>query len=155
MQTLSKLCTEVRNSQKDDLDDTKQIGNVKRDLNTTEGTIRQLQKMALYTPSLQTIELLHPLKFLGDYKELLNFISKLHSTLTRANTRLTDDQHKLHYLCSYFEGNIQNHLHTYVHTHKIELLDIESLIDIIEATFGDLDKVGAACTECYEVTWGC
>jgi hypothetical protein len=152
MQKLSKLCTEVWNSQKDNLDYTKQIGNVKRDLNTTEGTIRQLKQMALHTPSLWTIKLLHPLKFLGDYKELLNFISKLHSILTRANTGFTDDQHKLHYLFSYFECNIQNNVHPYLHTYKIELLDIESLIDILGDTFGDPDKVGAAFTEFHQVT---
>jgi hypothetical protein len=52
-----------------------------------------------------------------------------------------NDQHKLHYVYGYLKGNAKNQIQPYVQTDKISLDDIEALIKILEATFGDPDEV--------------
>jgi hypothetical protein len=108
MQTLSDLCTELENSQKDNSYYAKRIGDLERDLDTANGTIRLLQKLATHTLTLRTIELPHPPEFSGDCKKLPNFIAKVRSKLAGENARFTDDQHKLRYVYGYLKGNAQN-----------------------------------------------
>jgi hypothetical protein len=65
-----------------------------------------------------------------------------------------DDQHKLHYVYGYLKGNAQNQIQPYIQTDKISLDDIEVLIKILEAAFGDPDKVGMASGELDHLTQG-
>jgi hypothetical protein len=52
------------------------------------------------------------------------------------------------------KGNAQNQIQPYVHSDKIELTDVESFIDILEATFGDPNKVGIASPELDKLCQG-
>jgi hypothetical protein len=105
-------------------------------------------------PTLRAIELPHPPKYSGDRKRLPNFISKVHSKLAGENGRFSDDQHKLHYVYGYIKGNAQNQIQPYVQTDKISLDDVEALIKVLEATFGDPDEVGTASGELDCLTQG-
>jgi hypothetical protein len=105
MQTLSDVYLILENSEKDNSEYPKCIGDLKRDLHTANGTIWLLQKLATNTPTLQTMELPYPAKYFGDQKELPNLISKVCAKLTRENTRFTDYQYELHYLDRYLKGN--------------------------------------------------
>jgi hypothetical protein len=117
------------------------------DLKTANKTIRILQGLTTNAPTLRAIELPHPPEYSGDRKELPNFISKVRSKLAGENGRFSDDQHKLHYVYGYLKGNTQNQIQPYVQTDKISLDDVEALIKILEATFGNPDEVGTASGE--------
>jgi hypothetical protein len=114
------------------------------DLKTSNKTIRSLQGLTTTTPTLRAIELPHPPEYSGDRKELPNVISKVHSKLAGENGHFSNDQHKLRYIYGYLTGNAQNQIQPYVQTNKISLDDIEALIKILEAAFGDPDEVGTA-----------
>jgi hypothetical protein len=58
-----------------------------------------------------------------------------------------DDQHKLRYVYGYLKGNTQNQIQLYVQNDKMSLDNVEALIKILEATFGDPDEVGMASGE--------
>jgi hypothetical protein len=105
-------------------------------------------------PTLQAIKLPYPPEYSGDRKELLNFISKVRSKLAGENGRFSDDQHKLSYVYSYLKGNAQNQIQPYVQTNKISLDDVEALMKISEAAFGDPDEVGIASGELDCLTQG-
>jgi hypothetical protein len=105
-------------------------------------------------PTLRAIELPHPPEYSGDRKELPNFNSKVHSKLAGENGRFSDDQHKLRYVYSFLKGNAQNQIQPYVQTTKISLDDVEALIKILEAAFGDPDEVGMASGELDHLTQG-
>jgi hypothetical protein len=114
------------------------------DLKTSNKTIRSLQGLTTTTPTLRAIELAHPPEYSGDRKELPNVISKVRSKLAGENGHFSNDQHKLRYIYGYLTGNAQNKIQPYVQTNKISLDDIEALIKILEAAFGDPDEVGIA-----------
>jgi hypothetical protein len=80
---LIDLCAELEESHKDNSDYASRIADLKRDLASANTTIRMLQATANQTilPTVKPIELPHPPKFSGDHKELLNFISNVHSKL--------------------------------------------------------------------------
>jgi hypothetical protein len=99
------------------------------------------------TPTLRAIELPHPPKYSRDRKELLNFISKVHSKLAAETGHFSDDQHKLCYIYGYLKGNTQNQIQPYIQTDKISLEDIEALIKILEAAFSNPDEVSMASGE--------
>jgi hypothetical protein len=124
------------------------------DLKTANKTIRILQGLTTNTPTLRAIELPHPPEYSRDRKELPNFISKVRSKLAGENGRFSDDQHKLRYIYGYLKGNAQNQIQPYVQTDKISLDDVEALIKILEATFGDPDEVGTASGELDRLTQG-
>jgi hypothetical protein len=117
------------------------------DLKTANKIIQILQGLTTTAPTLRAIELPHPPKYSGDRKELPNFISKVHSKLAGENRHFSDNQHKLRYVYSYHKGNTQNQIQPYIQTDKISLDDIEVLIKILEATFGNRDEVGMASGE--------
>jgi hypothetical protein len=123
------------------------VASLEDDLKTTNKTIRILQGLMTNAPTLRAIELPHPPEYSGDRKELPNFISKVHSKLAGENGRVSDDQHKLRYVYGYLKGNAQNQIQPYVQTDKISLDNVEALINILEAAFGDPDKVGMASGE--------
>jgi hypothetical protein len=102
--------------------------------------------------TVQPIELPHPPEFSGDRKELLNFISKVHSKLAGESSRYIDDQHKLRYVYGFLKGNAQNQIQPYVLPDKINLGNVEALISILEAAFGDPDQVGTASAELDKLT---
>jgi hypothetical protein len=106
------------------------------------------------TPTLQAMELPHPPEYSGDRKELPNFISNINSKLAGENGHFLENQHKLHYIYGYLKGNAQNQIQPYVETNKISLQDIEALIKILEATFGDPNEVGMASGELDYLTEG-
>jgi hypothetical protein len=115
-----------------------------------------LQAAANHTslPTLKPIELPHPPKFSGDRKELLNFISKVRSKLAGESSRYIDDQHKLRYVYGFLKGNAQNQIQHYILPDKMNLANVEALISILEATFGDPDQVGTASVEIDKLTQG-
>jgi hypothetical protein len=80
---LTDLHTELEESQKDNSDYANRIAELERDLASANTTIRILQAAVNHTsiPTAKPIELPHPPEFSGDRKELLNFISKVHSKL--------------------------------------------------------------------------
>jgi hypothetical protein len=90
-------------------------------------------------PTTKPIELPHPPEFSGDHKELLNFISQVCSKIGGESSRYIDDQHKLRYVYGFLKGNAQNQIQPYVLPDKIKLENVESLISILKATFGDPD----------------
>jgi hypothetical protein len=98
-------------------------------------------------PTLRAIKLPHPPEYSGDRKALPNFISKVHSKLAGENGCFSDDQHKLRYVYGYLKDNMQNQIQPYVENDKISLEDVEALIKILEATFGNPDEVGMASGE--------
>jgi hypothetical protein len=106
-----------------------------------------LQRLATNAPTLRAIELPYPPEYSGDRKDLPNFISKVRSKLAGENGRFSDDQHKLHHVYGYLKGNAQNQIQPYIETDKISLQDIEALINILEAAFGDPDEVRMASGE--------
>jgi hypothetical protein len=105
-------------------------------------------------PTVKPIELPHPPEFSGDRMELLNFISKVRSKLARESSRYINDQHKLRYVYGFLKGNAQNQIQPYVLPDKINLGNVEALISILEATFGDPDQVGMASAELDKLTQG-
>jgi hypothetical protein len=123
------------------------VVSLKDDLKTTNKAIQILQGLMTNAPTLRAIELLHPPKYSGDRKELPNVISKVRSKLSGENGCFSDDQHKPHYVYVYLKGNTQDQIQPYVQTEKMSLDDIEALIKIFEATFGDPDEVGMASGE--------
>jgi hypothetical protein len=124
------------------------------DLKTANKTIRIVQGVMTNALTLRAIELPHPPEYSGDRKELPNFISKVRSKLVGENGRFLDDQHKLRYVYGYLKGYTQNQIQPYVQTDKISLDDIEALIKILEATFGDPDEVGMASGELHRLMQG-
>jgi hypothetical protein len=117
------------------------------DLKTANKKIRILQGFMITTPTFRAIELPHPPKYSRDRMEILNFISKVSSKLAGENGHFSNDQHKLCYVYGYLKGNTQNQIQPYVQTNKMSLDDIEALIKILEAAFGDPDQVGIASGE--------
>jgi hypothetical protein len=103
-------------------------------------------------PTAKPIELPHPLEFLGDYKKLLNFISKAHTKLTGESSCYIDNQYKLCYVYSFLKGNTQNQIQPYVLPNKINLENMEALISILKAAFGNPNQVG---TVIRTHTYGC
>jgi hypothetical protein len=127
---------------------------LKDDLQTANKTIRILHGLMTNALTLRTIELPHPPKYSRDRKELLNFILKVHSKLAAETGHFSDDQHKLCYLYGYLKGNMQNQIQPYVQTDKLSLEDVEALINILEAAFGNPDEVGMASGELDCLTQG-
>jgi hypothetical protein len=105
-------------------------------------------------PTAKPIELPHLPEFSGDRKELLNFISKVHSKLAGESSQYTDDQHKLRYVYGFLKQNAQNQIQPYILPNEIKLDNVEALISILEATFGDPDQVGTTSTELDKHTQG-
>jgi hypothetical protein len=153
---LIDLRTELEESQKDNSDYANRIAKLECDLASANTTIHILQAAVNHTsiPTTKPIELPHPLEFSGDHKELLNFISKVHSKLAGESSRYIDDQHKLHYVYGFLKGNMQNQIQPYILPDKIKLDNVEALISILEATFGDPNQVGTASTELDKLTQG-
>jgi hypothetical protein len=100
------------------------------------------------------MKLPHLPEFSGDHKELLNFISKVYSKLAGESSQYINDQHKLCYMYSFLKGNAQNQIQPYVLPDKINLENVEVLISILKATFGDPDQVGTASAELDKLTLG-
>jgi hypothetical protein len=103
-------------------------------------------------PTIKPIELPYLPDFPGDYKELLNFISKGYSKRTRQSSYYINNQHKLCYVYGFLKGNAQNQIQPYVLPNKINLENIEVLISILKAAFGDPDQVGTASAELDKLT---
>jgi hypothetical protein len=129
------------------MDYARRIVTLEDDLKTTNKTIRILQGLMTNALTLRAIELPHPPRYSGDRKELPNFISKVRSKLAGENGHFSDNQHKLRYVYGYLKGNAQNQIQPYVETDTFSLDDVEALIKILEATFGDPDEVGMASGE--------
>jgi hypothetical protein len=153
---LTDLLTELEESQKDNSDDANRITELECDLASANTTIRILQAAVNHTsiPTTKPIKLPYPLEISGDYKELLNFISKVHSKLTGESSQYIDDQHKLCYVYSFLKGNAQNQIQPYILPDKIKLDNVEALISILEATLGDPDQLGTASAELHKLTEG-
>jgi hypothetical protein len=117
------------------------------DLQTANNTIRILKGLTTNTPTLRAMKLPHAPEYSGDRKELPNVISKVRSKLVRENGHFSDDQNKLRYIYSYHKGNTQNQIQPYIQMDNISLEDINALIKILEATFGNPDKVRMASGE--------
>jgi chromosome segregation ATPase len=151
---LIDLHTKLEESQKDNSDYANQIAELKHDLTSANTTIRILQAAVNQTsiPTAKPIELPYPPEFSGDHKELLHFISKVRSKLTGESSQYTDDQHKLRYVYGFLKGNAQNQIQPYVLPNKIKLDNVEALISILEAAFGDPDQVGTASAELDKLT---
>jgi hypothetical protein len=141
------LQKEVQGMRTNNTDHARHVVSLEDDLKTANKTIRILQGLTTNAPTLRAIELPHPPEYSGDKKELPNFISKVHSKLAGENGRFSDDQHKRRYVYGYLKGNAQNQIQPYVQTDKISLDDVEALIKILEAAFGDPDEVGMASGE--------
>jgi hypothetical protein len=131
------LQKEVQVIRTDNTDYTECIVSLEDDLKTTNKTIRILQGLMTIALTLRAIELPHPPQILAG-----------------ENGRFSDDQHKLPYVYGYLKGNSQNQIQPYVQTDKISLEDIEAIIKILEATFGDPDEVGMASGELDHLTQG-
>jgi hypothetical protein len=155
-QLLIDLHAERAESQKDNSDYARQIADLERDLASANTTIRMLQATAnhISLPIAKQIELPHPPEFSGDHKELLNFISKVRLKLTGESSCYIDDQHKLRYVYGFLKGNTHNQIQHYVLPDKIKLENVESLISIPEAAFGDPNQVGTASGELNKLTQG-
>jgi hypothetical protein len=140
-QLLINLHAELAESQKDNSDYASRIADLEQDLPSANTTICMLQAVANHTSLLiaKPIELPHPPEVSGDCKELLNFISKVRSKLAGESSCYIDDQHKLCYIYSFLKGNAQNQIQPYVLPDKIKLENVESLISILEAAFGNPD----------------
>jgi hypothetical protein len=155
-QRLIDLRTELEESQKDNSDYANRIAELERDLASANTTIWILQAAVNHTsiPTAKPIELPQPPEFSGDRRELLNFISKVRSKLTGESSRYIDDQHKLRYVYGFLKGNAQNQIQPYVLPDTIKLDNVEALISILEAAFGDPDPVGTASAELDKLTQG-
>jgi hypothetical protein len=155
-QQLTDLCTEVAEAQKDNSDYASRIADLECDLTSVNTTIRMLQATINHTslPTTNPIELPHQPEFSRDRKELLNFISKVHSKVAGESSCYIDDQHKLHYVYGFLKGNAQNKIQPYVLPDKINLENVEALISILEAAFGNPDQVGTASVEPNKLTQG-
>jgi hypothetical protein len=155
-QRLTDLHAELAEAQKDNSDYASRIADLERDLTSANTTIRMLQAAVNHTslPTAKPIELPHPPEFSGDRKELLNFISKVRSKLAGESSRYIDDQHKIRYVYGFLKGNAQNQIQPYVLSDKINLENVEALISILEAAFGDPDQVGTASAELDKLTQG-
>jgi hypothetical protein len=142
-QRLIDLHAKLDESEKDNSDYASRIADLERDLASANTTIRMLQATANHTslPTVKPIELPHTPEFSGDCKEPLNFISKVRSKLAGESSRYIDDQHKLRYVYGFLKGNAQNQIQPYVLPEKINLANVEALISILEAAFGDPDQV--------------
>jgi hypothetical protein len=105
-------------------------------------------------PIVKPIELPHLPEFSGDCKELLNFVSKVHSKLDGESSRYINDQYKLHYVYGFLKGNGYYQIQPYILPDKIKLDNVEALISILEAAFGDPAQVGTTSAELNKVTQG-
>jgi hypothetical protein len=119
-------------------------------------TIHMLQAAATYTalPHMKPIKMPHPYELSGNCKELLNFTSKVHSKLAGESTHYINNQYKLCYIYGFLKGNTQNKIQPYLFPNKIKLKNMELLISILEAAFGDPDDVGTASTDLDKLTQG-
>jgi hypothetical protein len=151
---LINLHAELAESQKENSDYASGIADLECDLAGVNTTIHMMQAVANHTslPHVKPIELPHLPKFSGDHKELLNFISKVHSILAGESPHYIDDQHKLYYIYGFLKGNAQNQIQPYVLHDKINLENMEALISILEAAFGNPDQVGTASAELDKLT---
>jgi Asp-tRNA(Asn)/Glu-tRNA(Gln) amidotransferase C subunit len=138
----------------DNTDYARHIVSLKDDRKTANKTIQILQGLTTNAPTLRAIVLPHPPKYSGDRKELPNLISKVRSKLSGENRYLSDDQHKLRYVYGYLQDNARNQIQPYGQTNKISLEDVEPLIKILEAAFGDPDEVRMASGELDHLTQG-
>jgi hypothetical protein len=141
------LQKEVQVIRTNNTDYTRRVVSLEDDLKTANKTIRILQGLTTNAPTLRAIKLPHPPEYSGDRKELPNFNLKVCSKLAGENRCFSDDQHKPCYVYGYLKGNAQNQIQPYVQTDKISLDDVEALIKILEAAFGDPDEVGMASGE--------
>jgi hypothetical protein len=155
-QLLIDICAELAASQKDNADYASRIADLERDLTSANTAIHMLQATAHDTslPIAKPIKLPHPPEVSGDCKELLNFISMVHSKLTGQSSRYIDDQYILCYVYGFLKGNVQNQIQPYVLPDKTKLENVESLISILKATFGDTDQVRTASAELEKLTQG-
>jgi hypothetical protein len=155
-QRLIDLRAELDESQKDNSDYASRIADLEPDLASANTTIHMLQAATNHTslPTVKPIKLPHPPKFSGNCKELLNFISKVRSKLAGESSCYIDDQHKLRYIYRFLKGNAQNQIQPYILPDKINLANMEGLISILEAAFGDPDQVGTASAELDKLTQG-
>jgi hypothetical protein len=105
---LIDLHTKLAEPQKDNSDYASWITDLKHDLTSVNTTIHMLQATVNHTslPIAKPIELPYLAEYSGDYKELLNFISKVHSKLAGESSYYIDDQYKLHYVYGFLKGNV-------------------------------------------------
>jgi hypothetical protein len=155
-QQLIDLHTEPEQSQKDNSDYPNWITKLKCNLASANTTIYILQAAVNQSsiPTAKPIELPQPPDFSGDHTELLNFISKVYSKLPGESSWYINDQHKLRYVYGFLKGNAQNQIQPYILPNKIKFDNVEALISILEATFGDPDQVGTASAELNKLTQG-
>jgi hypothetical protein len=154
LQLLIDLQKELYTARDDNTDFTCHIGAVEKHLEMANRTIRLLQNLTTNTLTLQAIELSHPPKYSGDRKEVLNFISKVHLKLVGENSHFPQDQHKLHYIYDYLKGNDQNQIQPYVQMDNILLDNVEAMIKILEATYGDPNEVRIASAKLDRLSQG-
>jgi hypothetical protein len=147
LKLIVNLEEEVEAIHTNNTDYAQRVVSLEDDLKTGNKTIQILQGLMTTAPTLQAIELPHPPEYSGDRKELLRFISKVHSKLAGENGHFSNDQYKSHYIYGYLKGNAQNQIQLYVQTDKMSLDKVEALIKILEAAFGNPDKVGMASGE--------
>jgi hypothetical protein len=69
----------------------RRVVSLKDNLKTANKTIRILQGLMTTAPTLRAIELPYPPEYSGDWKELPNFISKVHLKLAAENGHFSDD----------------------------------------------------------------
>jgi hypothetical protein len=100
------------------------------------------------------IELPYLPEVLGNCKELLHFIFKVPSRLAREFSHYINNQYKLHYMYGFPKGNIQNYIQPYVLPHKINLQNVEALMSILEAAFGNPNQVGTTSVKLDKLTQG-
>jgi hypothetical protein len=138
---LTDLHTKLAEAQKDNSDYASGIANLERDLTSANTTIYMLQAAVNHTspPTTKPIELPYPPEFSADRKKLLNIISKVCSKCGAESSCYIDDQHKLHYIYCFLKGNAQNQIQPYVLPDKINLENMEALISILKAAFGNPD----------------
>jgi hypothetical protein len=147
LKLIINLQKEVKVIYTNNTDYTQHVVSLEDNLKTTNKTIRILQGLMTTALTLGAIELPYPPEYSGDRKELLNFISKVYSKLAGENRCFLDDQHKPCYVYSYLNDNTQNQIQLYIQTDKISLDDVEALIKILEAAFGNPDEVVMASGE--------
>jgi hypothetical protein len=147
LQLIIDLEKEIQVVHADNLDYARHINILEGDLQMANKKIQILQGLMTNTLTLRAIKLSHPPEYSTDRKELPNFISKVHSKLAGQNDFFLDNQYKIRYDYGYLKGNTQNQSQPYIQMDNISLEDIEALIKILEATFGNPDEVRTASGE--------
>lgn len=85
-----------------------------------------------------------PDKFSGTRADLFEFISQLNLKLVANKDRLFNEQAKLMYTCNLLSSNASRQLRPYIKADDIKITNMATFIKILEAWFGDPDKVVAA-----------